>query len=122
MRIALAHPYHTGKSCSKFGEIPPRVLGGDSVTDRRKASLPLQSLPYLACMGSLYQIFISCAIKYTIMSFYATLRQFAQLYAPLRRFKLLRYFTVFRHTRFIISSVTVMLNSTNPSIIYEHEF
>ena len=33
---ALAHPYHEGKRCSKFGRIPPSGLGGDSVTDRQK--------------------------------------------------------------------------------------
>ena len=33
--IAVAHPYHEGKSCSKSGLIPPSGLGGDSVTDRR---------------------------------------------------------------------------------------
>ena len=28
------HPYHAGKSCSKFGLILPSGLGGESVTDR----------------------------------------------------------------------------------------
>ena len=32
--IALGHPYYEGKSCSKFGEILPSGLGGDSVMDR----------------------------------------------------------------------------------------
>ena len=31
--VTLAHPYHEGKLCSKFGRIPPCGLGGDSVTD-----------------------------------------------------------------------------------------
>ena len=31
---ALTHPYHEGRSCSKFGYIPPSNLGGDSVTER----------------------------------------------------------------------------------------
>ena len=30
---ALAHLYHEGKRCSKFGRIPPSGLGGDSVTE-----------------------------------------------------------------------------------------
>ena len=29
--VALAHPYHAGKSCSKFGLIPPSGLGEGSV-------------------------------------------------------------------------------------------
>ena len=33
--IALAQPYHKGKSCSKFGQIPPSGLGGDGLTDRQ---------------------------------------------------------------------------------------
>ena len=32
--VALAHSYHERKRCSKFGEILPSGLGGDSVTDR----------------------------------------------------------------------------------------
>ena len=32
--VALAHPYHQGKPCSKCGYIPPSGLGGDRVTDR----------------------------------------------------------------------------------------
>ena len=32
--VALAHPYHEWKWCSKFGWIPPSGLGGDSVTDK----------------------------------------------------------------------------------------
>ena len=43
---------------------------------------------------TIYQIFIRYAIKYIIMSFYATLHQFAQLYAPLRHFTLL--YTILR--------------------------
>ena len=31
--VALAHPYHMGKSCRKFGQISPGDLGGDIVTD-----------------------------------------------------------------------------------------
>ena len=31
--VALSHPYHEGKWCSKFGKILPSGLGGDSVTD-----------------------------------------------------------------------------------------
>ena len=31
--VALAHPYHEGKSCSKFGRILPSALGGDSMMD-----------------------------------------------------------------------------------------
>ena len=31
--VALAHPYHEGKSCSKFGYIPPSGLGRDSRVD-----------------------------------------------------------------------------------------
>ena len=31
--VALAHPYHIGKSCSKFGLILLSGLGGDSMTD-----------------------------------------------------------------------------------------
>ena len=27
--VALAHPYHAGKPCSKFASIPPSALGGD---------------------------------------------------------------------------------------------
>ena len=34
-RLPLAHSYHEGKWCRKFGWIPPSGLGGDSVTDRR---------------------------------------------------------------------------------------
>ena len=34
INVALAHPYHEGKWCSKFGCIPPSGLGGDSMTDR----------------------------------------------------------------------------------------
>ena len=33
-RLALAHPYHERKSCSKFGSILPSGLGGNSVVDR----------------------------------------------------------------------------------------
>ena len=33
--VALAHPYHEGKSCSKFCLIPPSGLGGDSVMKGR---------------------------------------------------------------------------------------
>ena len=32
--VALAHPNHKGKWCSKFGWIPPSGLGGYSMTDR----------------------------------------------------------------------------------------
>ena len=32
--IALSHPYHEGKWCSKSGWIPFTGLGGDSLTDR----------------------------------------------------------------------------------------
>ena len=33
--VAVAHlTTHAGKSCSKFGEVPPSDLGGDSMTDR----------------------------------------------------------------------------------------
>ena len=32
--VVLAHPYHEGKSCSKFGWIMPSSLEGDSVSDR----------------------------------------------------------------------------------------
>ena len=32
--VAFAHPYHVGKSCSKFCLILSSGLGGDSVTDR----------------------------------------------------------------------------------------
>ena len=31
--VALTHPYHMGESCRKFGQILPRDLGGDIVTD-----------------------------------------------------------------------------------------
>ena len=31
--VALAHPYPKGKSCSKFGYIPPSGLGRNSVTE-----------------------------------------------------------------------------------------
>ena len=31
--VALTHPYHMGKSCSKFGKYLPSGLG-DSVSDR----------------------------------------------------------------------------------------
>ena len=31
--VAITHPYYAGKSCSKFGLIPPSGLGGNSVTD-----------------------------------------------------------------------------------------
>ena len=33
--VVFTHPYHVGKSCSKFGLIPLSSLGGDSVTDRQ---------------------------------------------------------------------------------------
>ena len=33
--VALAQSYHTRKSCSKFGYVPPSALGGDSVTNGR---------------------------------------------------------------------------------------
>ena len=33
--VALTHPYHLGKLCSKFGQILPSGLGGDSVKDRQ---------------------------------------------------------------------------------------
>ena len=29
--FAIAHPNHAGKSCNKFGSIPPSGLGGGSV-------------------------------------------------------------------------------------------
>ena len=33
--VAVAHLItHVGKSCSKFGEVPPSDLEGDSMTDR----------------------------------------------------------------------------------------
>ena len=32
--VAVTHPYHMEKSCSKFGKIQPSDLGGNSVTDR----------------------------------------------------------------------------------------
>ena len=32
--VALAHLYHEGKWCSKFGSIPPGGLGENSVSDR----------------------------------------------------------------------------------------
>ena len=32
--VALTHPYHEGKWCSKFDWIPPSGLGGDSLMDR----------------------------------------------------------------------------------------
>ena len=31
--VALAHNYHEGKRCSKFGRTPPSGLGRDSVMD-----------------------------------------------------------------------------------------
>ena len=34
--LALAHPYHEGRSCSKFGYIPSIGLGENSVMDRWK--------------------------------------------------------------------------------------
>ena len=34
--MLLLHTYHTGKSCIKFGYIPPSGLGGDSMTNRWK--------------------------------------------------------------------------------------
>ena len=33
--VALEHPYHEGKSCSRFGQIPSTGLGGDRVMDGR---------------------------------------------------------------------------------------
>ena len=32
--VALAPPYHVGKSHTKFGYIPPSGLGGDTIMDR----------------------------------------------------------------------------------------
>ena len=32
--VTLAHSYHEGKSCSKFGLIPPFGLRRDNMTDR----------------------------------------------------------------------------------------
>ena len=34
--VALAHPYHEGKPFTKFDQIPPSCLRGDSVTDEQK--------------------------------------------------------------------------------------
>ena len=33
--VAITHPYHEGKLCSKFGLIPPIGLGGDRVMNGR---------------------------------------------------------------------------------------
>ena len=34
INVALAHPYHVKKSCSKLHKIPPSSLGGDRVIDK----------------------------------------------------------------------------------------
>ena len=38
---ALAHPYHEGKWCSRFGRIPPNGLGGDRMTDGGVNNIPI---------------------------------------------------------------------------------
>ena len=52
INVALAHPYHAGKSCSKFGYIPHSGLGGGNgvmygLTDGSSLKTDFSMMPFI---------------------------------------------------------------------------